>query len=182
MRLLAPAGAGGAVFLLSGNFDAIKSYNNSDAYALSVALLADQIAGRGIMPTRWPTTNPPLGKADATELQSLLLAMGYQVGTPDGQIGPRSRAALQAFQKSQNALADGYPSATALALVRAGAARAGVTYAPPVPGTTVPVIPQIGGTPATNAVSPRPVARSAPPPPSRTDPNYTGPPPVKMKW
>ena len=87
MRLLAPAGAGGAAFLLSGNFDAIKSYNNSDSYALSVALLGDQIAGRGTLPTRWPTANPPLGRAAALELQSLLLAMGYQVGTPDGQVG-----------------------------------------------------------------------------------------------
>jgi membrane-bound lytic murein transglycosylase B len=187
MRLLAPAGAGGAVFLVGGNFDAIKSYNNSDSYALSIALLGDQIAGRGAMPTRWPTTNPPLGRVDALELQTLLLGMGYQVGTPDGQIGPRSRAALQAYQKSQNALADGYPSATALALVRVGAARAGVIYAPPVPGTTAPVIPQIGGTPGANpnpttAVPPRPASRLIPPPASRTDPNYAGPPPVKMRW
>jgi membrane-bound lytic murein transglycosylase B len=178
MRLLAPAGAGGAAFLLSGNFDAIKSYNNSDSYALSVALLGDQIAGRGTMPTRWPTTNPPLGRTDALELQSLLLAMGYQVGTPDGQVGPRTRAALQAYQKSQNVLADGYASSAALAVVRAGAARAGVTYTPPPPSGVAPPIPQLGGTPSQS----RPPTRSLAPPPSRVDPNYTGPPPVKMKW
>jgi membrane-bound lytic murein transglycosylase B len=192
MRLLAPAGAGGAVFLVGSNFDAIRSYNASDAYSLSVALLGDQIAGRGSLPTRWPTSNPPLGRADATELQALLLGMGYQIGTPDGQVGPRTRAALQAYQKTQNVVADGYPSLAALAVVRAGAARVGVTYTPPPPGTTAPVIPQIGGTPTASVVpvttptptTPvRPVTRpSPPPPPSRTDPNYTGPPPVKMKW
>lgn len=190
VRLLAPAGAGGAAFLVSANFDAIRAYNASDAYALSVALLGDQIAGRGTMPTRWPTANPPLGRAAATELQGLLLGMGYQIGTPDGQVGPRTRAALQAFQKSQNVLADGYPSAAALAVVRAGAARVGVTYTPPPPGSTAPVIPQIGGGPS-NAVAtpaspvaspPRPSSRLTPPPPSRNDPNYTGPAPVKMKW
>ena len=188
MRLLAPAGAGGAVFLLSGNFDAIKAYNNSDSYALSVALLADQIASRGALPTRWPTNNPPIGRALATEMQTLLLGMGYQIGTPDGQIGPRSRAALQAFQKSQNLLADGYPSASALAAIRVVAARAGVTYAAPIPGAPVAVTPSLetSAVPQNavpqNSVTQRPPARIVPLPPSRIDPNYKGPAPVKMTW
>lgn len=189
MRLLAPAGAGGAVFLLSGNFEAIKSYNNSDSYALSIALLGDQIAGRASMPTRWPTDNPPIGRSQATEMQGLLLGMGYQVGTPDGQIGPRSRAALQALQKSQNVLADGYPSAAALSVVRAAAARAGVTFTPslPVPQLSsdgvVPPLPTSTPPAVTQPPPPRAPATRAPPlPPSRTDPNYSGPPPVKMKW
>jgi membrane-bound lytic murein transglycosylase B len=75
MRLLVPAGAGGAIFLVGGNFDSIRSYNASDSYALSIALLGDQIAGRGVLPTRWPTTNPPLGRTDAIELQGLLLGL-----------------------------------------------------------------------------------------------------------
>jgi membrane-bound lytic murein transglycosylase B len=188
MRLLAPAGAGGAVFLLGGNFEAIKSYNASDSYALSVALLGDQVAGRGTMPTRWPIDNPPLGRALATEMQTLLLGMGYQVGTPDGQIGPRSRAALQAFQKSVNGVADGYPSQSALTTLRAAATRAGVTYTPPMPGAPAAAVPSLGGatlspTPETAApLAPPKPSRIIAPPPSRTDPNYTGPPPVKMKW
>jgi membrane-bound lytic murein transglycosylase B len=190
VRLLTPAGAGGAIFLVGANFDAFRAYNASDAYALSVALLGNQIGGGGTMPTRWPTSNPPLGRAAAMELQGLLLGMGYQIGTPDGQAGPRTRAALQAFQKSQNVLADGYPSAAALEVVRAGAARVGVTYTPPPPGSTAPIIPQIGGGPSNVVVPPtspaasppRAATRLTPPPPSRNDPNYTGPAPVKMKW
>lgn len=188
MRLLAPAGAGGAVFLLGGNFEAIKSYNASDSYALSVALLGDQIAGRGAMPTRWPTDNPPLGRALATEMQTLLLGMGYQVGTPDGQIGPRSRAALQTFQKSVNAVADGYPSASALGTLRAAAARAGVVYTPPVAGAPVAIVPSLGGNTLSavpsnvTPVTPPKPSRMIAPPPARTDPNYKGPAPVKMTW
>ena len=182
MRLLVPAGAGGAIFLVSGNFDAIKSYNASDSYALSIALLGDRIAGKEGMPTRWPTDNPPLGRVDATELQGLLLGLGYQIGTPDGQVGPRTRAALQAFQKSQNGLADGYPSAAALSEVRAGAARAGVTYVPPPPGSVAPVIPQIGGSPMPAIAPSVPVTKTPTRASSRPDPNYTGPAPVKMKW
>ena len=187
MRLMVPAGAGGAIFLVSGNFDAIKSYNNSDAYALSVALLGDQIAGRGALPTRWPTDNPPIGRAQATELQTLLAGLGYQVGTPDGQIGPRSRGALQAFQKSQNLIADGYSSLSALIAVRAGAARAGITYTPPPPTAPVAAVTPVTAAPTTTATTPRPTpiptpTRSVPPPASKPDPNYVGPAPVKMKW
>ncbi len=177
VRLLAPAGAGGAAFLVGGNFDAIRSYNASDSYALSIAILGDQIAGKGILPTRWPTSNPPLGRADATMMQGLLLGLGYEIGTPDGQIGPRSRAALQALQKKESVVADGYPSAAALATVRRVAARAGVSYLPPMPSSPVTAPQSRPQTPAT-----RPASRLVPPPPSKVDPNYNGPAPVKMKW
>jgi lytic murein transglycosylase len=119
MRLLAPAGAQGSVFLVGRNFDAIRNYNASDAYALSVALLADQIAGRGAMPDRWPVANPPVRRSEAMEMQTLLNGMGFTVGVVDGQMGPKSRAALQAFQKAQGLTADGYPSQSALQSLRA---------------------------------------------------------------
>ena len=43
--MLIPAGLNGPVFLVTANFMAIKSYNNSTAYALGVALLGDAIIG-----------------------------------------------------------------------------------------------------------------------------------------
>ena len=44
-RLLILAGLNGPVFLVTSNFDVIKTYNNSTAYALSVGLLGDAVSG-----------------------------------------------------------------------------------------------------------------------------------------
>jgi membrane-bound lytic murein transglycosylase B len=52
--LLRPGGAEGPAFLVTPNFHVIKSYNNSTAYALGVALLGDRIAGWGPLKTSWP--------------------------------------------------------------------------------------------------------------------------------
>jgi membrane-bound lytic murein transglycosylase B len=121
-RILAPAGANGAAFLVGTNFQAIKTYNNSDSYALAVGLLSDRIAGSETMPTRWPFSDPPIPRSQVMELQQILARLGFDAGTPDGQAGPRTRAALQAFQASRGLTADGYPSASALDAVRKAAA------------------------------------------------------------
>ncbi len=52
--LLAPAGASGPHFLVTRNFKVIKSYNNSTAYALGVALLGERIAGGAPLRASWP--------------------------------------------------------------------------------------------------------------------------------
>ena len=52
--LLAPAGPDGPHFLVTRNFKVIKSYNNSTAYALGVALLGDRIAGGTPLAASWP--------------------------------------------------------------------------------------------------------------------------------
>ncbi len=117
-RLLVPAGANGPKFLVGANYAAIRHYNASDSYALSVALLADGIAGRGQLPNNWPINDPPLKRAEIIELQEILKSFEYDVGTIDGQAGTRTRAGLQAFQKSRGLVADGYPNAKALADLR----------------------------------------------------------------
>lgn len=109
-RLYMPAGATGPVFLLLPNFDVIKRYNNSDSYALAVGHLADRILGGGSFATPWPAGDYALSKAQRTEVQSLLNRAGYDVGTPDGVVGPKTRAAVMAFQARQGLPADGHVS------------------------------------------------------------------------
>jgi membrane-bound lytic murein transglycosylase B len=109
-RLYTPAGANGPAFLLLPNFEVIKRYNNSDSYALAVGHLADRIIGGGGFATSWPAGDYALTKAQKAELQSLLARAGYDVGTPDGVVGPKTRAAVLAYQSQVGLPADGYIS------------------------------------------------------------------------
>jgi len=98
--LFFPAGAEGPAFLATGNFRALLAYNQSTKYALSVALLSRRLAGAEQTLVRpWPTDDPGLGRDDIRELQTLLLASGYDVGTPDGIPGSRTREAVRAEQR-----------------------------------------------------------------------------------
>ena len=97
--LLLPAGAGGPGFLVFRNFDAIYSYNQAESYALAISHLADRLAGYPALRTAWPTDDPGLTRAERLELQKLLLANGYDIGEPDGKIGPVTRAAIAEAEK-----------------------------------------------------------------------------------
>jgi membrane-bound lytic murein transglycosylase B len=126
-QLFLPAGAQGPALLLHHNFSVIRRYNNSDRYALVVALLARAFDGREGLVRDWPRQLGALNREQILELQTLLNALGYDAGAPDGLFGSRTRVAVRGFQASQNMAADGFPTAATLDQVRA---RAGVTPEP----------------------------------------------------
>ncbi|MBM3343157.1 MAG: lytic murein transglycosylase [Betaproteobacteria bacterium] len=97
--LLLPAGPRGPAFLVFRNFDAMYSYNAAESYALAIAHLADRLRGGGAFVTAWPTDDRGLSRAERREVQRLLNERGFDVGTPDGLIGPRTQAAIKAFQE-----------------------------------------------------------------------------------
>jgi membrane-bound lytic murein transglycosylase B len=109
-RLYMPAGASGPTFLLLPNFDVIKRYNNSDSYALAVGHLADRILGGGDFISGWPAHDYALTASQRQQLQDLLNRKGFNVGTPDGKIGPKTRAAVIAYQQQVGLPADGFVS------------------------------------------------------------------------
>ena len=43
-------------------------------------------------------------------MQEILAQKGYNIGTPDGKLGPKTRSALREFQKENNLKQDGYPN------------------------------------------------------------------------
>jgi membrane-bound lytic murein transglycosylase B len=111
--LYMPMGGNGPVFAILPNFGVIKRYNNSNSYALAVGHLADRILGSTGFVASWPD-DTALTKAQRTEVQARLARRGYGVGTPDGVIGPKTRAAVMEFQGRAGLLPDGHVSGNLL--------------------------------------------------------------------
>ncbi|MDP9200281.1 MAG: lytic murein transglycosylase, partial [Pseudomonadota bacterium] len=105
--LLLPAGSQGPAFIVFRNFDAIYAYNAAVSYALAIAHLSDRLRGAGPFQTAWPTDDPGLSRAERREVQQRLIERGYDIGQPDGMIGPRTRTAIESFQKSAGLSVDG---------------------------------------------------------------------------
>jgi membrane-bound lytic murein transglycosylase B len=107
--LYMPAGAKGPAWLITDNFFVIKQYNTSDAYALSVGVLAQQIAGEGGIRTPWPKDLKPLSVTEGKAAQEALIKLGLYRGNIDGKIGPAMREAVHAYQiKAAIQPADGF--------------------------------------------------------------------------
>ena len=85
---------------------------------MSVALLADRIAGRAIPLAPWPKV-APLSTADVKAMQQLLSERGLYHGTFDGKLGRASRNAVHAFQLSAGVQpADGFATKEVLERLR----------------------------------------------------------------
>ena len=68
------------------NFDVIRTYNNSTAYALSVGLLGDAVTGSPGPVAQWPVHDRPLTATQIQRLQVKLEKMGYDVGKVDAGV------------------------------------------------------------------------------------------------
>ena len=51
-------------------------------------------------------------------MQQLLARRGFDIGEPDGQLGPKTRAAIRDFQARSGLVPDGFPTATVLGRLR----------------------------------------------------------------
>ncbi len=117
--LLVPAGAQGPAFLMLQNFRAIMKYNPSEAYALAIGHLADRLRGGETFVQAWPRHERVLSRPERYELQKLLAQHGYEIGEPDGRLGPKTRIAIRQFQSATGAVPDGFASASVLERLRA---------------------------------------------------------------
>lgn len=102
--------AGGPKFSTTGNFHAIKRYNNSDAYAIGVGHLSDRIGGAGPLRGSFPPDEFGLTKDDRIALQKRLTSRGFDTGGADGILGKKSRAAISDYQRSKGLEVTGRPS------------------------------------------------------------------------
>ena len=108
----------GPAFLVYENFKVIKRWNNSDKYAIGVGRLADRIVGKPLLTKSQPEDDRGLSTAQMQQIQTLLNAMGYEVGEADGIAGSRTKKALRDFQIKNQLAADGYPSIRMLNLLQ----------------------------------------------------------------
>ena len=102
--------AGGPVFRVGPNFNAIKRYNNSDSYAIGVGHLSDRIRGAGPLRGSFPPDRYGMTADDRKALQARLTAAGYDTGGTDGVLGSKSRAAISAYQQRNGLPVTGEPS------------------------------------------------------------------------
>jgi len=114
----APTGAGGPGFLLFRNFSAILRYNNSTNYGIGVGYLSDRLAGGGPLRQEFGPDATGLRQSERRALQEALNRSGYDVGTPDGVVGPRTEAAISAYQRANGLSVTGQPSQELLRRLR----------------------------------------------------------------
>ncbi|MFN0114304.1 MAG: lytic murein transglycosylase [Paracoccaceae bacterium] len=116
--ILLPAGARGAAFMIFPNFHVIERYNAADAYVIAIGHLSDRIAGGPPIRHSWPRDDRALTLPERMELQERLTKAGFDTGGADGKIGPKTLAAVRAFQRDQGLIPDGYASLDVLKRLR----------------------------------------------------------------
>jgi lytic murein transglycosylase len=117
--LFLPGGKGGPAFLVTDNYNVIKAYNSSDAYAMGVAHLGDRLMGGQPIQGAWPKDEPMLDKDQRQELQKRLSSLGFDVGEADGKFGSKTRDAVRNFQLRRGLTPDGYADLAVLRELRA---------------------------------------------------------------
>ena len=108
-RLLSPQGSDGPFFLAYPNFEYLRRWNGLELYGLTTGLLADILADDR-EPHTYPEDFEPIRTETIINMQEILAQKGYNIGIPDGKLGPKTRSALRDFQKENGLKQDGYPN------------------------------------------------------------------------
>jgi lytic murein transglycosylase len=112
---------GGPAFLLGPNFYAVRSYNPSMSYTLSIVYLGDRVVGGKPFVQKFPGSERAPTVAELQEIQQRLTALGFDTGGTDGRVGNDTMKAVRDFQrKTGMEPADGYAGVTLLARLRQG--------------------------------------------------------------
>jgi membrane-bound lytic murein transglycosylase B len=115
--LFFPSGAPAPAFLITENFVVIKSFNNSDAYALAAGELADRLRGLGPIRAAWPAGDFQPSRGQRIALQQRLAALGFKVNDFNGHIDFELRDEIRQMQQRFGMTPDGYPSRALLARI-----------------------------------------------------------------
>jgi lytic murein transglycosylase len=109
-HLLMPAGRHGPAFLVSENFYVLKSYNESDMYALFIGHLADRYRADAPIAAGWDALSG-FDRSDVRAMQQRLEKQGHDAGGTDGLVGFRTRVAIGVWQTRNGRDATCFPDA-----------------------------------------------------------------------
>jgi lytic murein transglycosylase len=110
---------GGPGFLLGPNFYAVRSYNPSMNYTLSIVHLGDRVTGGEPLVQKFPGSERAPTLTEVQEIQRRLTALGFDTGGTDGRVGNDTMKAVQNFQRKVGMQpADGYAGVGLLARLR----------------------------------------------------------------
>ena len=131
--VIVPEGKKGKAFLVGQNFDVIMKWNKSENYALAIGILADYIQSQNQWKAYEKTPAERLKSDDVMKIQAFLNKLGFGNLAEDGQLGSKTRMAIQKMQLKAKMPADGYPDYQLLNKIN--------KYNPEI-GFAVPVQPQ----------------------------------------
>lgn len=110
--LMMPAGRLGPAFIVTPNFFVLKTYNESDLYALFVGHSGDRMAFGGTpFKASWRKTDKML-RSDIAKFQRHLESLGHDVGGADGLPGFKTRRSIGKWQKANGKAPTCFPSAS----------------------------------------------------------------------
>ena len=116
--LLLPAGLSGPIFIATPNFYVIKSYNNSDLYALFIGNVADRIAYSN-KPFQAPWRKiSGLKRGQVMAMQKRLISEGHDVGGADGLAGFKTRRAIGVWQSKNKRRPTCFPNSNLAKVLR----------------------------------------------------------------
>ena len=116
--LMLPAGRLGPAFVVSRNFYVLKTYNESDLYALFIGHLADRLGGgKAGFSGRWATVSG-FNRGDVRAMQQRMVKAGYDVGEVDGFVGFKTRTAIGTWQARKGLAATCYPDKALIGAIR----------------------------------------------------------------
>jgi membrane-bound lytic murein transglycosylase B len=117
--LFFPSGSRGPVFLVTENFNVLKTYNTSDVYALAIGHLADRLQGGPAIAARWPADDVQLTREERMRMQKHIASLGYQVSNFQGLMDFELRDTIRDIQRKAGQVPDGHPSPAFLAALDA---------------------------------------------------------------
>ena len=123
-RRVLPQGWRGPAFMVFDNFDVVMQWNQSVNYALSVAHMADRLAGGAELAGGQEAEHEALSLVQMMSLQRALDELGFAPGAADGLPGMRTQTAIRRYQRAHCLPADGHASPTLLAHVQQAHAEA----------------------------------------------------------